>query len=437
MSTRLDAVLKKFPDHADGIRALAACDPAGNLKYLDWSARVLASGQALAPEIADVVDLFHKLSVAVRRPRKNDARVHSDINTYGPQDFTGLRDSLLKLKRAQDRKRRKRERLYQIDGSLEVEVVYDGPDLVVRHIKNKQASVHYGLRTKWCIAMLREGYFEDYSAQNATFFFLERKTPLGDEFDKTAIMVERGREMHTEVFTSLDHRKDMFSLVRVYGWHVFDIFRAIYFTSTQYPGSATACVYAGTATAEQVQATFDSFKRDRSRNRWDTHDLIVSICCNDAAPFSLLEEVARVAPKLAAAAWRRTHRRKLQEWKLKDLERTIASALFIHPNTPADEREALGKELRKRRVKIDSIFRADEAGRIGVSYGLSAPARSRAIGHGRRYRRHLRYSTAKALRKRAEMLDRSAARMRARATKLELRKKIADAKKGEREAKKK
>ena len=62
MSTRLDAVLQKHPDHEEGIRLLAERDPSGNFKYLAWGAKMLAAGQALAPEVADVLDLFHRFA---------------------------------------------------------------------------------------------------------------------------------------------------------------------------------------------------------------------------------------------------------------------------------------------------------------------------------------------------------------------------------------
>jgi hypothetical protein len=217
MSTRLDLVLAKYPIHEDGIRLLAARDPSGNQKYLDWAGRMLAAEQALAPEISDVLDLFHRFrgqrvggQPGRRHARRPTEYVHPDVYTYRPQDFAGLRDALLTMKRAQDRKQKKRERLYRIEGAVEAAVVYDSPDLIVRHIMNKQASVHYGLGTRWCIAMLREGYFDDYTAQNATFFFFERKVPLGNEFDKACLMVPRGDWAPGEddfvAFTATDQR---------------------------------------------------------------------------------------------------------------------------------------------------------------------------------------------------------------------------------------
>jgi hypothetical protein len=190
MSTRLDLVLQKYPEHEDGIRLLASRDPSQKLKYLDWGAKMLESGQALAPEIADILDLFHRFNGQWFGPRRRArvletprGQIRSDIYTYRPQDLASLRDALLKMQRAQDRKRQSREQLYRIEGAVEADIVYDSADLVVRHIKNKQASIHYGHDTKWCISMKRDDYFEDYEAYNAVFFFFERKAPLGDEFD--------------------------------------------------------------------------------------------------------------------------------------------------------------------------------------------------------------------------------------------------------------
>ena len=117
MSTRLDLTIQKHPTHEEGIRLLAARDPSGNLKYLDWGAKILASGQALPPEVADVLELFHRF--ASQRVQRSSAYVRPDIYSYRPQDLAGLRDTLNKLQRARDKKQKKRERLYRIEGAME------------------------------------------------------------------------------------------------------------------------------------------------------------------------------------------------------------------------------------------------------------------------------------------------------------------------------
>lgn len=435
---RLDLTVQRYPEHEEGIRLLAARDPSGNLKYLDWGAKVLAARQAIAGEVADVVELFHQFAGRpfVRPDRKRD-RVRSDLYSYRPQDIATLRDTLLKIKRGVDKKRRARERLYRIEGAMEVDVVYDSPDLVVRHIKNKQASVHYGLSTKWCVSMLREGHFEEYESHNATFFFFERKVRVGDEFDKVALMVPRGgvgREVTADAFTSTDRRTDMMGLARVYGPRVFDIFRVIHERSDAYPGSATFCVYAGTATQEQLEVTFASVASGsmKTMNPYETGEVLKAICCNDAAPPAMLEEILRGATALVTAAAKRWNRRSrhyrvgghLTE-RLKELDRTVMAALVIHPNTPDDLRASLVRDLRRRRVAVDKIHRVSGRGQIGVQY--RDPVRVRY----RRSRR--RPNTVATLRAWADRLERKVASVRKRADamqrKLAEKKRSASAKK--------
>jgi hypothetical protein len=421
MSTRLDLALQKYPGVESGIRLLASRDPSGNLKYLDWSAKILASGQALAPELADIIDLFHRFKGQglPRRGRAqhhtrrsaNAARIHPDLYTYRPQDLARLRDNLQKIQRASDRKRRERERLYRIEGTVEAEVAYDSADLVVRHIKNKEASIHYGLSTKWCIAMRRERYFEDYESHNATFFFFERKAPIGDEFDKVALMVPRTAETEEVAcaFTSTDRRIDMLALAKVFGPRVFDIFREVHERSERYPGSAMFRVYDGTASAPELAEVFETIQRG-DLNAYETDSILEAICCNDAAPAELLAAVALRATAISLRARKRNERRRFRRVR-KDtagLEKTIAMALVIHPNLTPEAREVLAKHLRRRHVKVSEIHRDKDRGRIGV-FG---PGPVGYVRH-RRYRRRL--TTAKQLRSRAGMHDRIAARMRRRA----------------------
>jgi hypothetical protein len=452
MSTRLDALLSSNPEHSEGIRALASRDPSGNLKYLDWGAKMLASGQALAHEIADVIDLFHKyagrrLTGPAPAPaharytcRTLRAAIHPDIYTYKPEHLSTLRDGLRKVHRAMEAKRKKRERLYRIEGEVDADIIYESPVLVVRHIRNKQASVHHGLRTKWCISMLQNGYFDDYDAHNATFFFFERKAPLGDEYDKVALMVPRGSGAGwqspdlTEAFTAVDRRVDMLALAKAYGLEVFEAFLSIHLRSEQYPGSATARVYAGTATVDEVTDVWADLVRSRGprphRYAMEISNLIEAVACNDAAPFSLLLDVQKHGPVLVERAWRKMSRggrsAKTIVTRYRDsIRRTIEAALFLHPNTPPELRETLTKTLRKRHVRVEEIHRVTEGSRVGVQCGAERLGR-----HGlRRVRRHLRRLTPKRMLARAGVLERRAARMRKTAKRLAQKKRDADAKK--------
>lgn len=429
MTTRLDLALQRHPEHEAGIRLLAERDPSGNLKYLDWAGKMLASGQALASEIADVLDLYHRfrgeligVPVRNRHTREHQKRIHPDIHTYRPQDLANLRTSLLKMKRARDAKQKKRERLYRIEGSVEADVVYDSIDLVVRHIKNKQASVHYGGSTKWCISMLREGYFDDYESQNATFFFFERKVKVDDEFDKVALMVPRNDERNEDfsAFNAVDRRVDVMGLAQVYGSRIFDILRRVYEASAAYPGSTAHQVYAGIATLAELQTVFATLAKN-SLDPYDTDRLLESIVCNDAASSALLEEVLCRAVTISTAAWGRDRRRRrhgrlrrVGPAHMKELTRTIEAALAIHPQTPADTRERLVWQLRRRHIRINDIRRVKKREGIGVSYRSAVRSR-----HLRRHRLRRRRDTPTHLRNYAGVLERRAARVREKIEKLE------------------
>lgn len=420
--SRLDLVLQKHPDHEEGVRLLASRDPSGKQKYLEWGAKILASGQALAPEVADVLDLFHKYAgqrvdaaapqgrAALHHRFRTGTRILADIHAYAPSDLARLRSQLRKADRSRTQKQKKRARLYRLDGSVEADVVYDAEDLVVRHIRSKSASVHYGGRTKWCIAMLREQYFEDYDAQNATFFFFERKVPAGDEYDKVALMMPRNETSVAEAFTALDRRVDMLGLAKIFGDRIFGIFRTIWLRSESYPGSPLFRVCAGEATSEDIAAVYASLGKDK-RHAHDTRSILEAIACNDAAPLSILQALRRNGGKIIRASLRGARRRRWAAVVLKDLDKALAAALSIHPSVPAEERADLTKWLRKRHVKTEDIRVSREHGRVAVVLD----GQSRRL---RRYRRRVRPQTPRALRARAGMFDRMAQRLRKRAKRL-------------------
>jgi hypothetical protein len=88
---KLENLQTKYPDHADEIKELSERDPSSTKKYLEYAVKVLVSGQALAPEIGDVIVLFHKFQNKFE-PRERD------INFW--KNFTDLRDKLFELEQS-------------------------------------------------------------------------------------------------------------------------------------------------------------------------------------------------------------------------------------------------------------------------------------------------------------------------------------------------
>jgi len=245
--------------------------------------------------------------------------------------------------------------------------------------------------------MLRENYFSDYETQNATFFFVERTTPVRDPYDKVALMISRGATGRIVCFNSLDEQIDVFDLARVHGLRIFEILRTVYMCSETYPGSAYASVFAGTATAEQIVQVAESLAR---KDVYDVERIIEAICCNDATPESILLGMIERAKKLSAVTWRRRrrfttlHGRRRRGANNKTghtrrVLRMVSAALSIHPRVPVEKRAQLTKDLRRRHVDVDSIYVDRGLNGVGISFRMRNERKTRV---SYRYRRRERLS---------------------------------------------
>lgn len=70
-----------------------------------------------------------------------------------------------------------------------VDLVFENDNVYVYHIKTKDASCKYGSGTKWCITQKDGSYWEQYTNKDVTFYFIIKKNPIGDDYDKLAISV--------------------------------------------------------------------------------------------------------------------------------------------------------------------------------------------------------------------------------------------------------
>jgi hypothetical protein len=184
-------------------------------------------------------------------------------------------------------------------------------------------------------------------------------------------------------------------------------------------------IHAGAATREQLEAAFANIVKG-GFDPYETRATLAAICCNDEAPQSLLEEVLLRGEALALAAWERrsSRRRRPRACAVRDAKQltcAVMASLMIHPNTSADSRERLFKNLRRRHVDIDTIRRQSLRGRLEITYETSGGDK-RTFEHtflGRRRRARRFRRTVKALRARAGVLDRMAVRLRRQARTLQ------------------
>lgn len=69
--------------------------------------------------------------------------------------------------------------------------VYEDEHVFVVHPKTKEAAQKYGAGTRWCISATKsENYFDEYDERGAVHYFVIRKQPVGDEWDKISVTAE-------------------------------------------------------------------------------------------------------------------------------------------------------------------------------------------------------------------------------------------------------
>jgi len=184
-----EKALHKFPEFAKEIELFISQDPSSSKKYLEWQLNILKSQPALAPEIADVTNLFHKYHPFLE---------NKELNSYQPQDFTELSEKLQTIKEEREAKKQKRK-TYNIDPAKVAcghKIVYtspgENPKYEVLLITNKDASMHFGKDSRWCIRRGDKSFFEDYDANNVVFFFIFNKhLPKTDKFAQIALSYQR------------------------------------------------------------------------------------------------------------------------------------------------------------------------------------------------------------------------------------------------------
>ncbi len=158
---KIENLKLKYPKFEKEIDELSLRDTTSSKKTLDCAIKWLMSGQAEVNEIGDVIELFNKLNSRLEKEER-------DIDQW--KSFNELRNRLFELNKVKSKTAQK------IDAkNIGSDKVYEDEQVILIHIKNKNASCAYGAGTKWCITMQDAIYYEDYDAKNVIFLFLLRK----------------------------------------------------------------------------------------------------------------------------------------------------------------------------------------------------------------------------------------------------------------------
>lgn len=186
--SRLNLAIDKYPHLKEDIEKLSELDPSGNDKYLMWMANQLNKGGDINV-IIDNIKLFHNHSKKLSKKDINQYSLEELIKTFEMQDFQSSSNKRKQIKE-------------------DAVKIYEDDSIVTYRIDSKGACDLYGANTKWCITSKRDHehydtYF-DYSFNNAIFYFILRKNPLGDLFDKVAIIYKANPHKPPEILEIRD-----------------------------------------------------------------------------------------------------------------------------------------------------------------------------------------------------------------------------------------
>jgi len=227
---RISDTARKYPELAkkredlDGeslLDVIIAADPSGNQKYLMGAARILQNkieynekqlkykpwwrkntaympdGDFFAPwgiarNIAELLPRYHNSMPFVR---DQDAPF-TDINKI--KSFNALRAVIVTAERKKiDRENEKarEEQLKQVAKEGTEFVAKTPYHLIVRPL-SKEASCHWGMGSKWCIAATKsENYFDKYTSEGKAFFILlAKKKDVDPNFKKIAVVIDNNGE---------------------------------------------------------------------------------------------------------------------------------------------------------------------------------------------------------------------------------------------------
>ena len=245
VESKVDDLKKKYPNV--DVDLYADNDPSRNNKYLEWMVKQAVKGHSQEDIIA-TVSYFHINVVRFKS---------KDINAY--KDLKDLENEVKEVSQTKSKTQQKKE--IKASGSDDV---YEDDEVIVKHIKEKDACQVYGAGTKWCITMSNTSYWEQYVGANVVFYYMLRKQPLNDDFDKVAFAVQRdGRKnVHKiEYFNAKDDKVNERTLSS-YFKQFSKIFDLVKEHASNVEKGLLAKIKDKEATEEEVKRAFDLYKDD-------------------------------------------------------------------------------------------------------------------------------------------------------------------------------
>lgn len=209
VESRLTDVQAEFPEV--DVEYLSENDPSGSNKYLRWMAKQYVANKhkmRIEKRITDAVKQFHKSIPLLKK---------KDINAYATLD-----ELTTALALAPEATKTATKKLAKVEGA---EVIYTDDDVNIYYIKSKAACQQYGRGTKWCITTdsdaPEEQHWESYTNSGILFYYIIRKEPKLDRFDKVAVAysTDAGRTGDPEpyeIYDAVDKKINFYDLDEVF-----------------------------------------------------------------------------------------------------------------------------------------------------------------------------------------------------------------------------
>jgi hypothetical protein len=224
---RLQDTMKKFPEiDQEIIKQLSSSDPSGKNAYLMWMTRAMKDSGAgiydvpgLARErIFDIVPIvadFHKAKQRIsqlNKNRKKDGKglYPNDINQFKSLDQLENFIDDLGLSGSEEKRKEKEAAL----GGASI--LQDDEDFFIIRPETKEASCFFGKKTKWCITMKDQNYYDSYTNQGKAFYFILNKNLNDDSrYRKIAVVYDKSGR-YEGFFDVLDEEyTDEYEIIRV------------------------------------------------------------------------------------------------------------------------------------------------------------------------------------------------------------------------------
>jgi len=175
-------------------------DPSSTKKYIEWMLKQAGltndRSSSWYQRLQDAIVFFHE----------NNKKFHfksRDINRYKSLD--DLETDIRRIKMAGPTKTDLRR-----SASAGAKKIHENTTATLYRIETKEAAQVMGRGTKWCITMAEADYYENYTNAGAYFYYIIKKDPKQDCWDKMAVsIVKPGYDIESiEMFDATDDRID-------------------------------------------------------------------------------------------------------------------------------------------------------------------------------------------------------------------------------------